>query len=259
MELSISQLAAQTGLTSRTLRHYDAIGLLPASRVGANGYRYYEPPALFRLQRIILLRDLGLGLDQIASILNRPVPPIEALRAHATSLKQEQKRISRQLVAIEKTIEALREGKDIMATEMFDGFDQKAYQEEVTRRWGKDAYDAGVAWWKKLDPEGKPAWIREAATLNRDWIAAFESGTSPESPEAQVLATRHTEWLASMPGTPAYKARRSGDTGGSSTASYLRGLGQLYVTDPRFAVNYGGAEGAGFVRDALTVYADRIL
>ena len=59
---SIQDIARLAGTTSRTLRHYDDIGLLEPSRIGANGYRYYDQHALVRLQRILLLRDLGLGL-----------------------------------------------------------------------------------------------------------------------------------------------------------------------------------------------------
>ena len=84
-EWSIQQIAKLAGTTSRTLRHYGDIGLLPASRVGANGYRYYDQAALVRLQRILLLRDLGLGLPQIADVLGResseahaPVMPVSA-------------------------------------------------------------------------------------------------------------------------------------------------------------------------------------
>ena len=70
-EWSIQQIAKLAGTTSRTLRHYDDIGLLPPSSVGHNGYRHYDRDALVRLQRILLLRDLGLGLPQIGEVLAR--------------------------------------------------------------------------------------------------------------------------------------------------------------------------------------------
>ena len=70
MEWSIQQIAKLAGTTSRTLRHYDDIGLLSPSSVGHNGYRHYDQAALVRLQRILLLRELGLGLPQIAEVLD---------------------------------------------------------------------------------------------------------------------------------------------------------------------------------------------
>lgn len=70
-EWSIQQLARITGTTSRTLRHYGSLGLLEPSRIGANGYRFYDQAALARLQRILLLRELGLGLAAIAADYGR--------------------------------------------------------------------------------------------------------------------------------------------------------------------------------------------
>ena len=59
---TVKQVAALSGVTPRTLHHYDAIGLLKPSRVGDNGYRWYDEEALLRLQQILLYRELGLGL-----------------------------------------------------------------------------------------------------------------------------------------------------------------------------------------------------
>ena len=81
MEWSIQQIAKLAGTTSRTLRHYDDIGLLAPSSVGGNGYRYYDQAALVRLQRILLLRELGLGLPQIAEVLDREASEEHALEA----------------------------------------------------------------------------------------------------------------------------------------------------------------------------------
>src|SRR6478735_804597 len=72
VDWSIQEVARLAGTTSRTLRHYDAVGLLPPSRVAANGYRHYDADALVRLQRILLLRDLGLGLPAIREALDGP-------------------------------------------------------------------------------------------------------------------------------------------------------------------------------------------
>ena len=67
MEITIQQLAKAAGTTSRTLRHYDSVGLVSPSRIGSNGYRYYDDRSLVRLQRVLLLRELGLGLDADAA------------------------------------------------------------------------------------------------------------------------------------------------------------------------------------------------
>ena len=79
MDWSVQQIAKLAGTTGRTLRHYDDIGLLRPSRTGNNGYRYYGQESLVRLQRILLLRDLGLGLPAIADVLGNEADAEQAL------------------------------------------------------------------------------------------------------------------------------------------------------------------------------------
>ena len=252
-EWSIQQIAKIAGTTSRTLRHYGDIGLLPPSRVGHNGYRHYDRDALVRLQRILLLRDLGLGLPQIGDVLDRAASQEDALTGHLAWLRQEQDRLERQIASVQLTIEALRGGERLMAEDMFDGFDHTQYKDEVEQRWGKKAYADSDRWWRGMSADEKAAWKQRSADLGRDWIAAAESGIAPDSAEAQAVAKRHVEWLTGIPGTPA--ADPSGDV-----KAYVIGLGEMYATDERFGANYatsaGGAAGAEFVRDALRVYAE---
>ncbi len=140
-----------------------------------------------------------------------------------------------------------------MAENMFDGFDHTQYKDEVEERWGKDAYAAGDSWWRGMGAGGEEGVEagRRAARPRLD-RAPPKSGVSADSAEAQELARRHVEWLTAIPGTPA--SAPEGDTKG-----YVTGLGEMYVADPRFAANYGGESGAGFVRDALRIYAEKHL
>jgi DNA-binding transcriptional MerR regulator len=251
MDWSIQDIARLAGTTSRTLRHYDDIGLLAPSRIGGNGYRYYDRASLVRLQRILLLRDLGLGLPAIAEVLENQTDAVPSLRNHLTWLREERNRLARQIASVESTIDAMEGGEQIMAEDMLDGFDHTQYKEEVEKRWGKQAYARSDAWWRSKSPAEKLEWQRLQKQLAADWIAASTSGVSPESEEAQALAQRHFDWLASIPGTP-------GSDAGGPPAAYLTGLGDMYVADPRFGANYGGTEGATFVRDALRVYAGNL-
>lgn len=249
---SIQHIAALAGTTSRTLRHYDTIGLLAPSRIAGNGYRHYDQQALVRLQRILLLRELGLGLPAIAEVLTAETSATDALRTHVEWLRGEQERLGRLIASVEKTISAQSQGGSIMAKDMLDGFDHTAHKDEVEQRWGKEAYARSDAWWRGMDASEQAAWKGRVAELGSDWIAAFSSGTAPESPEAQELARRHVEWLSSIPGTPAA-------TAGGDVRGYVLGLAEMYVADPRFSANYGGTEGASFVRDALVTYVEREL
>ncbi len=251
MDWSVQQIARIAGTTSRTLRHYDALGLLKPSRTGANGYRYYDQAGLLRLQRILLLRELGLGLPAVATVLAGERTTDDALAGHLQWLRQEQIRLDRQIASVQHTIDAVRAGKEIMAEEMFDGFDHTRYRDEVEQRWGKAAYTKSDTWWRSLDAEEKDAWKLRSKQLAEDWTAAAASGAAADGPVARELARRQVEWLTAVPGTPA------GDSAGrnGNLQGYLTGLGEMYVADPRFAANYGGAAGAAFVRDALVAYA----
>ena len=138
-----------------------------------------------------------------------------------------------------------------MAENMFDGFDHTQYKDEVEQRWGKDAYAKSDAWWTSMSAAEKQDWKTRVEALGRDWIAAAESGVSPDSDEAQALAQCQFDWLAGIPGTPQHN--------GAPTKEYFVGLGEMYVADERFAKNYGGTAGAAFVRDAMKEYASRNL
>jgi len=100
--------------------------------------------------------------------------------------------------------------------------------------------------------EERREWTSRVEGLNRDWIAAAQAADrDPDSPETQELARRWVDWLRDIPGTPV--------TAGGDLDTYVRGLAEMYVADERFAANYGGVEGATFVRDALLAQIDRAI
>src|ERR1700712_2184252 len=115
MDWSIQDIARLAGTTSRTLRHYDNIGLPPPSRIGSNGYRYYDEDALVRLQRILLLRDLGLGIPEIAGVLEGQREDGHALRTHLGVLEHEKERLDRQIASVESTLKRMEGGEPLMA------------------------------------------------------------------------------------------------------------------------------------------------
>lgn len=132
---------------------------------------------------------------------------------------------------------------------MSNAFDHTQYEAEVTEKWGAEAYSTGDRWWRGMSDAERADWKAESAQLGEDWIAAAESGADPAGPVGQALAARQADWLRSIPGTP---------SGPGELPEYLRGLGEMYVADERFAANYGGVAGATFVRDALAVFADAL-
>ena len=249
MEWSIVEVARIAGTTSRTLRHYGDVGLLAPTRIGDNGYRYYDAAALTRLQRILLLRELGLGIPAIGKVLAGQNDSARALSTHLELLEQEKARLDRQIASVESTIRKLGKGEQLMPTEMFDGFDHTQYKTEVEERWGADAYRAGDAWWRSMSKDDRLAFQDQHKQIAADYEAARDAGETPESELVQAIVTRHVDWLNLS----------AAATVGEITAERLRAYGDMYVGDPRFAANYGGLEGAEFVRDAFAYYSKNSL
>ncbi|GGA55165.1 MerR family transcriptional regulator [Pseudoclavibacter endophyticus] len=247
-EWSITQVAKAVGTTSRTLRHYGQLGLLEPSRIGPNGYRFYGRHALVRLQRILLLRELGLGLGVIAEVLERETNEQRALRDHVRWLEAERDRLGRQLVAVRSTLTALESEEEITMNDMLDGFDHSQYEHEVAERWGADAAKRGSDWWAAQSPDERAAFAREVEALNRAWGDLHAAGADPAGLDARAVAERHVAWLGRVPATP------RGHASGEASHEYVLGLADMYVADERFAANYGGTEGAAFVREALRVH-----
>lgn len=246
MEWSIKDVARAAGTTSRTLRHYGDVGVLRPTRVGSNGYRYYDQNALVRLQRILLLRELGLGLPAIARVLDGQQDEMAALATHLELLERERARIGRQIESVRTTLRKLEGGEQLMAQEVFDGFDHTRYEQEVTERWGRDAWEKGDRWWRSLTDEQKAAYQQQQRDIAADFGAAHAAGREPGGDEVQAIAQRQYEWL-SITTTP--------------TKGYMVGLGEMYVVDPRFRANYDrhGEGTAELVRDAMRIYAERNL
>ncbi|MEU8685891.1 MerR family transcriptional regulator [Streptomyces sp. NPDC048611] len=111
MAWPIAEVARMSGVTARTLRHYDQIGLLPPSRIGTNGHRYYEERELLRLQQILVLRALGLGLPEIGRVLAEQVDELEALRGHHRRLLAERDRLDGLAGTVSRTITQLEQSR----------------------------------------------------------------------------------------------------------------------------------------------------
>ena len=232
-----------SGVTSRTLRHYDAVGLLPPARVGADGRRHYGRKELLRLQRILVLRELGLGLPAIADALARGVADTAVLREHRARLHGERARLARLARTVTETIASIEGGEDMTAERMFDGFEHNPYEAEARERWGDDVVDES---WQKLralgaeDAELARTGFQQVHDALRPLLAA---GVPVEDPRVQEQIDLHCRVLRLFwePSAEAY-----------------RNLGSMYVEDERYRRNIGGGDDAlvVYLRDAMAVYAD---
>jgi DNA-binding transcriptional MerR regulator len=251
MAWSIAEVARMSGVTSRALRHYDAIGLLAPAYVGPNGHRYYETAQLLRLQQILLLRELGLGLADIAAAIGSEPDTLTALRHHHARLVAEQGRIARLAHTVAETITEL-EGNGPMSSpqinrpeNLFAGFDPSDYEGAARQRWPGHV-DHAQPVTQAMSPQQQE---EEQKQLTAGMIRMAELMIAEKAvadPEVQAEVDQHY---------------RSVSRYWSPSAEAYRNLGQLYVDDERFRASYEQIIPglAAYQRDAMAVYASERL
>lgn len=245
-----AEVAALSGVTSRTLRHYDAIGLVRPASTGAGGLRRYGREQLLRLQEVLVLRELGLRLEVVAAVLSGERDRLEALRGHERHLRQEAARTARLADTVARTLAHL-EGSTAMSTEqMFDGFEGHAervaaYEEELVARHGEGvragfrrAEQRTAGWGREEHEAAARAWD----ALDQRFLALLRDGVEPASAAVQALVAEHHAAVARY-WTP-------------DRASYT-GLGRTYVDDPRFRARYDALDPrlAQFLSAAVATWA----
>ncbi|MFD5821493.1 MerR family transcriptional regulator [Nesterenkonia xinjiangensis] len=248
-EWSIQELSRRAGVSSRTLRHYDAIGLLVPTRTGSDGRRHYDAEAVARLQQILVLRDLGMALPEIRDTVAQPGTEVHRLERLVERLEAEQERLGAQIRAVRHTLEARSDGRSPRMEAMMDGFNAQ-YKDEVIERWGEASHRRSDEWWKSKTYQEQVELTREAEDLITRWTQAAADDGDPRGERGQALAAEQVAWLRQMPGTP----MESQDP--ADRRRYLECLAHMYVDDERFAATYGGRESAVFVRDALLLHLE---
>ncbi len=250
-EVAIGDVARMAGVTARTLRHYESIGLLLPSSVGANGYRYYGDEELLRLQRILVLKALGLGLPEIAALLDEQRDELDALREHHGRLLAERERLGRMADTVERTIRELseQEGSGRMTIErpenLFEGFDTSRYDEEARERWPEE-HASSKRFTDALTPADVERMQRETTAQIIRMAELQAAGTPVDAPAVQEEIDRLHASITRM-WTP--------------NAAAFTNLGRMYVDDERFRATYDRvAPGvAAYFRDAMAVYASERL
>lgn len=236
--LTVGQAAALSGVSVRTLRYYDQIGLLKPQQVGENGYRYYTQENLQTLQQILFFRELEFPLKEIARILRQPdFDRQRALQEHRKLLLMRKKRLE-QLIAL---TEQGWKGELQMNFKPFDEKELLQYQQEAKERWGNTG-----AWQQsqqKAKGRSKEDWnqVKEEADAIFQEMALLV-GTDPAGKEAQRMVARWQDYIT----------RNHYDC----TREILAGLGEMYRADERFAQNLNRyADGlAEFFAQAIEIY-----
>ena len=237
---TVKEVSKLSGVSVRTLHHYDAIGLLKPTRVTEAGYRLYDDAALQRLQAILLFRDLQFPLKEIKEILDSPgFNPMEAL-------EQQIKLLELQRIHLKKLISHARRIQKTGVMDMnfkpFDKRDMDEYAAQAKAKWGKtDAYRE----FEQKTRGQSQAQLKSTGDVLMDIFAEFGAirHLSPASDEAQALVRKLQSYI-----TEHYY---------TCTPQILRGLGQMYIAGDSMTDNINAAGGEGtayFVHRAIEIY-----
>jgi DNA-binding transcriptional MerR regulator len=248
MPLSVGDLARLTGVTVRALHHYDEIGLCKPSARTRAGYRQYTDADVLRLQQILLLRELGMPLTEIAEALERGSTR-DMLRKHRSTLVEKRARLDTMIAALDVALDRQEKGIAMKPDEMkqlFDGFDPSEHEDEARERWGNtDAYKESH---RRTRGYTKADWERmgeEMNAINQELLAQMRAAAPADAPAVQALVERHRlhidRWFYPC------------------SVEMHAGLGEMYVADPRFTANLDKvAPGfARYLRDAIVASAAR--
>lgn len=245
MRYTVGQVSTFAGISIRALHHYDQIGLLNPSGHTQAGYRTYTDADVAALQQVMLYRELGFSLAEIRRIMQSPdFDRRKALVAQRKMLFEKIARLNAVIGLVDKTLECMKKGKQMNHKDMFEGFDPALYEQEAQNRWGAaEAYKQSSARTKRYTKNDWKAIQAEGDAITEAFAEAFRAGKKADGPRAMELAERHRRhidrWFYACPPT------------------MHAGLGEMYVSDPRFAQSYDQkAPGlAGYVRDAIRANA----
>ncbi|TYO71220.1 MerR family transcriptional regulator [Rossellomorea marisflavi] len=249
MEYTIKKLSDLAGVSTRTLRYYDEIGLLTPSRINSSGYRIYGRVEVDRLQQIMFYREMGMELERIKLILDDPdFDSVGALKEHRSRLIEKKERLLMLIRNVDQTLEDKGGGVTMSDREKFEGFkkrlvdiNEKEYGKEIREKYGDESIDASNQQLLSMDKET----YEETKHLEEQMIAllkiAHEKGDATGE-EAQEAAQLHKEWITRQWGHYNREAHE--------------GLVQMYVDDERFRSYYDKYQNgmAEFLRDAVGHY-----
>lgn len=249
MEYTVQKLGQMAGVSTRTLRYYDEIGILKPARINSSGYRIYGQQEVDRLQQILFYKELGIKLETINQIVTSPTfDGAKALKDHRLQLLDKRTQLDMLIANVEKTISSKEGNMTMTNNEKFEGFKQKLidqneknFGEEIREKYGDDTVNKSNAKVKNMT-QGQHEEVKRLSEEVKTTLAeAFQTG-DPSSDLAQKAANLHKQWLMCYWSEYSKEAHES--------------LAQMYVDDERFTMYYdkevpGTAE---FLRDAIYVF-----
>jgi len=252
MEYTVQKLSRLAGVSGRTLRYYDEIGILKPARISSAGYRIYGQAEVDMLQQIMFYRELGVSLEKIKVLLTAPDFDVsEALREHLQKLRAKRTQLDLLMATVEKTIAEKKGVIKMSDSEKFKGFkaklleeNEQKYGQEIREKYGEEAVERSNQQFTNMSEEGYMR-VTDLEKKIKDVLAEALKTGDPAGDLAQNAAALHKEWISFCWGKYDKEAHA--------------GLAQMYVDDPRFTVYYDREQPgtAKFLRDAIFIFTGR--
>lgn len=232
MEYSIRELSEIAGVSARTLRYYDEIGLLKPMRTSDAGYRFYGAREVELLQQILYYRERGMQLEQIKGILYDPQFDLRsALEEHLLELEQQKKRTELLIHNIKQTIASMEGEYEMSDKERFEAFkkemveeNEKQYGVQIREKYGEEEVEAYNQKMLNMTEEQFQRFQKLETEIRTGLEDAVQNAVTPENEEVQKIVGLHKEWLMMV-----WK---------KYTKEAHIGVGKMYVADERFKAYY---------------------
>lgn len=209
MRYSIREVSELAGVSARTLRYYDEIGLLKPLEISKTGYRYYGEQELTLLQQILFYRERGLELKQIQKIIYQSdFDVMRALQEHLLDLETKKKHMESLIFTVEQTIRSMKGECEMSDKEKFQAFKERIVREneerhgaEIREKYGDDEMDSANRKMLNMTEEEFERFQNLGKEINVQLEEAVLTGEKPESEKGRRIVLLHKEWLCDILGS----------------------------------------------------------
>jgi DNA-binding transcriptional MerR regulator len=249
LEYTVQKLAFLAGISARTLRYYDEIGILKPARINSSGYRIYGKREIDLLQQILFYREIGIPLERIGYIISQPdFDMAKALEEHREKLLEKREQLDLLISNVNKTIASMKGEVAMSDKEKFEGLkkniieeNEEKYGKEIRGKYGDDVVEKSNAKLMGMTEEKYAETAKLAEEILETLKEAMKTG-DPAGELAQKTAALHKSWLMAYWDSYSKEAHA--------------GLAQMYICDERFKAYYDKVQpgAAEFLRDAVLVF-----